>query len=168
MHLPLHLSDAWDCGTLHLIGLLRILLVGVFMYVCSRHSLELQPPEHRRDGPLPGSMVAEEAPLRRDEALLPAPAHVDSQLLPSPHLVLVLGLHEPDPLHDLPVGPYERGRYRNPVGRLLRHLLLLCTPGERSERVEGVTPPSGVEPIVRGYSYHTRYLLDLLCLRIRS
>ena len=28
-------------------------------------------------------------------------------MLPSPHLVLVLGLHEPDPLHDLPVGPYE-------------------------------------------------------------
>jgi hypothetical protein len=49
MHLPLHLSDAWDCGILHLIGLLRILLVGVFMYVCGRHSLELQPPEHRRD-----------------------------------------------------------------------------------------------------------------------
>ena len=107
MHLPLHLSDAWDCGILHLIGLLRILLVGVFMYVCGRHPLELQPPEHRRDGPLPGSMVAEEAPLRRDEALLPAPAHVDGQLLPSPHLVLVLGLHEPDPLHDLPVGPHE-------------------------------------------------------------
>jgi hypothetical protein len=49
MHLPLHLSDAWDCGILHLIGLLRNLLIGVFIYVCDRHSLELQSPEHRRD-----------------------------------------------------------------------------------------------------------------------
>jgi len=135
MHLPLHLSDAWDCGILHLIGLLRSLLVGVFMYVCGWHSLKLQPPENRRDGPLPGSVAAEEAPLRQDEALLPAPAHVDGQLLPSPHLIFVLGLHEPDLLHDLSVGPYERGRYRNPVGRLLRHLRLLPTVGQWSERI---------------------------------
>jgi hypothetical protein len=55
------------------------------------------------------------------------------------------------------------------VGRLLRHLLLLCTFGERSERIKGVTTLSAcVEPIVRGYSYHSRYLLDLLCLGIRS
>ena len=39
-------------------------------------------------------MVAEEAPLRRDEALLPAPAHVDGQLLPSLYLVLGLDMHE--------------------------------------------------------------------------
>ena len=107
MHLPLHLSDAWDCGTLHLIGLLRNLLIGVFMYVYGRHPLELQPPEHWRDGPLPGSMVAEEAPLRRDEALLPALAHVHGHLFASPHLVFVLGLHEPNPLHYLPARPYE-------------------------------------------------------------
>ena len=113
-------------------------------------------------------MVAEEAPLRRDEALLPAPAHVDGHLLPSPHLVFVLGLHEPDPLHDLAVRPHERGRYRYPMGRLLSHRLLLCTYAERSERVEGVTTPSAcVEPIVRGYSYHTVYLLPLR-LRIQS
>ena len=112
-------------------------------------------------------MVAEEAPLRRDEALLPALAHFDGNILPSPHLVFDLGLHEPDPLHDLTICPHERGRYRYPVGRLLSHRLLLCTHGERSERVEGVTTPCGVEPIVRGYSYHTWNLLDLLCLGIQ-
>jgi len=114
-------------------------------------------PKNRRDGPLPGSVAAEEAPLRRDEALLPAPAHVDGQLLPSPHLVLVLGLHEPDPLHSLPVGPHERRRNRKPVGRLLRHLRLLPKVGQWSERVQGVATPVAVLSIgVRKYCSHTR------------
>ena len=129
----------------------------------------MQPAEHGGDLSLLRRVVAKEAPLRRDEALLPAPAHVDGHLLPSPHLVFVLRLHEPDPLHDLTICPHERGRYRYPMGRLLSHLLLLCTHGERSERVEGVTTPSAcVESIVRGYSYHAWYLLDLLCLGIQS
>ena len=42
------------------------------------------------------------------------------------------------------------------------------THGERTERVEGVTTPSGVKPIVRGYSHHAWYLLDLLRLGIKS
>ena len=33
-----------------------------------------------------------------------------------------------------------------------------------AERIKGVVTPSGVESIVRGCSYHTRCLLDLLCL----
>ena len=54
---------------------------------------DLQLTKHRRDRPLPGRLIAEESSLGRDEALLPAFAHITHHLLPFPHLVLSLELN---------------------------------------------------------------------------
>ena len=52
----------------------------------------------------------------------------------------------------------------HPLSWLVRYLRLLCPMSQRAERIKGVATPSGVESIIRGCSYHTWYLLDLLSL----
>ena len=137
--------------------LLPLYLTSERANLCGKLS-DLQAGEHRGHRPLPRGHIAVELATSLALELLPLGlTHFDGQLLPSPHLVFVLGLHEPDPLHSLPVGPHERRRYRNPVGRLLRHLLLLPKVGQWSERVQGVATPVAVLSIgVRKYCSHTR------------
>ena len=137
--------------------LLPLYLTSERAILCGKLS-DLQAGEHRGHRPLPRGHIAVERATSPALKLLPlALAHVDGQLLPSSYLVFVLRLHEPDPLHDLTTCPHERGRYRYPMGRLLSHLLLLCTHGERPERIQGVaTLSAGVESIiVRGHSYYS-------------
>ena len=119
LHLHLHISSAWIRGICHLIKLFRVLLIGSFLIDVSRTSSDLQATKHGRDRPLPRCLVAKEAPLRRDEALLPAPTHVGGHLLASLMLILDLDLHEAcrlrhivllldsGPLHDYTIRTYE-------------------------------------------------------------
>jgi len=97
-------------------------------------------------------------------------------LLASLLLALDLELHEAyrvryivlfldsDPFHDYTIRPNERGRYVHPLSWLVRYLRYLSMMSQRAERIEGVTTPRGMEPFVRGCSYHTGCLLDLVCL----
>ena len=109
----------------------------VFLHTNNRPSSDIQSTKHGGDGPLPRRLVAEEPPLLRHAALLPALAQVGRHLFPSPHLVLRLEPQEacrlryndlifldPHPSESvLPVVSSEGAGYSlRPLGRLIRHL----------------------------------------------